>query len=257
MTGDGIEAVSEIGDILRGFVDTIAAEDPAIVRLKEDRAEKQAAIAREAAFVNDFKIPHGWVLERFTPDAWPDGHKIAAAAIRDVWASVENGKNFRAVVNVLFAGESGAGKSWLSCAIGRHAAAAGYKVFRLNEIDLRMFWNMGGRFRADSPFADALDRAKTCDILIFEEFAKHELTEDERGEQLTEFGDAVYSIYNFRYETGRPTITTTQVEGMDELNITAGHSLMRRVVNFQRHAGRSNCRLAVAEKKQGGGYFLG
>lgn len=255
--GESMETVSEIGDILRGFVDTIAAEDPAIVRLKEDRAEKQAAITREAAFVNDFKIPHGWVLERFTPEAWPEGHRIADAAIRDVWASVENGKNFRAVVNVVFAGESGAGKSWLSCAIGRHAAAAGYKVFRLNEIDLRMFWNMGGRFRADSPFADAIERAKGCDILIFEEFAKHELTEDEHGEQLTEFGDAVYSIYNFRYETGRPTITTTQIVEMKDLNNAAGHSLMRRVVNFQRHTGRSSCRIAYALPKQEGGYFLG
>jgi DNA replication protein DnaC len=100
---------------------------------------------------------------------------------------------------VLITGPTGAGKSWLGCALAQHACRQGRSAFyqrvpRLAE-ELRIR-------HANGTFTRWLDILKNTDVLVLDDWGIHGLTEQQRGDLL--------EIFEERYKR-KSTLITAQL----------------------------------------------
>lgn len=100
--------------------------------------------------------------------------------------------------NILIAGASGTGKSWLACALGRMACTQGYEVLylRMNKLisELR-------EAKLDGSLAKRLRSIERAQVIIFDDFAVQKLNADTRL--------ILMDILEDRYNKGA-TIVTSQ-----------------------------------------------
>lgn len=79
--------------------------------------------------------------------------------------------------NVLITGQTGCGKSWLACALGRQACMLGFRTLYVN---LNRFIEAVAQARLDGTFQKMLNRLEKYDLLIFDDFGLDSLTADTR-----------------------------------------------------------------------------
>lgn len=83
--------------------------------------------------------------------------------------------------NVLLVGPTGIGKSWLACALGNHAARAGFTVAYVRAP--RLFENLQ-QSRGDGTHLKALNRLAKTDVLVVDDFLIIQLAAPERRDFL-------------------------------------------------------------------------
>ena len=140
------------------------------------------------------KIPWSWTLNTFPFERQPaiDRTRIMTLAGLDFMQRGEN---------IIFSGPTGTGKSGLASGLLRQALVSGYRGRFYNVQDL-----------LDELYASLADRStpkllkKLCryDLLVFDELGYLTLT----SEQMNSF----FKLMKERYEAGRPTIITTNLD---------------------------------------------
>lgn len=99
--------------------------------------------------------------------------------------------------NVLLVGPTGIGKSWLACALGNHAARAGFTVIYVRTP--RLFETLQ-QSRGDGTHLKALNRLAKADVLLVDDFLITGLAAPERRDFL--------EIVEDRYQTGSTVIAS-------------------------------------------------
>lgn len=79
--------------------------------------------------------------------------------------------------NVLITGQTGCGKSYLACALGRQACMLG---FRTQYVNLNRFIEAVAQARLDGTFLNMLNKLDKFDLLIFDDFGLDDITPDTR-----------------------------------------------------------------------------
>jgi len=79
--------------------------------------------------------------------------------------------------NILITGATGAGKSFLACAIGRQACALGYKTIYL---PMNRFLEKLAMARIQGTYLKLLDQLQKMQLIVFDDFGIQPLTDDAR-----------------------------------------------------------------------------
>lgn len=101
--------------------------------------------------------------------------------------------------NVLITGPTGAGKTYLACALGHKACRDGFKVSYYRATNLFQQLSVS---KADGRYSKLLTTLKRKDLLIIDDFALASLVEEERRDLL--------EVVEDRYEV-RSTLITSQL----------------------------------------------
>ena len=96
---------------------------------------------------------------------------------RDQQLSLADGSFILQAINVLITGATGSGKSFLACAIGRHACNMGYKTLYL---PMNRFLEKLAMAKIQGSFLKLLDQLQKIQLLIFDDFGLQPLTDDTR-----------------------------------------------------------------------------
>ena len=146
---------------------------------------------------------------RFRLDYYPDridpkyGRSMRAVMDRTYQLCVQYAKNFSPLVgNLLFSGDTGLGKTFLSACIAKEVAAKGYSV--MYESAPQLFAKLEkARFHADEAAQQECDKYNACDLLIIDD-----LGTEMPGNFTT---TALYSLINDRILRGLATIISTNL----------------------------------------------
>ena len=129
--------------------------------------------------------------------------------------------------NLLFSGDTGLGKTFLSACIASAVAQSGYSV--VYESAVHLFSKMEkARFSADEQAQQACEKYTVCDLLIV----------DDLGTEMPGvfINSALYTLVNDRILSGKPTIISTNL-GNEELEARYSAQIVSRLRgNFQRVA---------------------
>ena len=96
---------------------------------------------------------------------------------RDQQLSLADGSFILQATNVLITGATGSGKSFLACAIGRHACNLGFKTVYL---PMNRFLEKLALNRIQGTFLKLLDQLQKMQLIIFDDFGLQPLTDDMR-----------------------------------------------------------------------------
>jgi DNA replication protein DnaC len=96
---------------------------------------------------------------------------------RDQQLALADGSFILRAENILITGATGAGKSFLACAIGRQACALGYKTIYL---PMNRFLEKMAIARIQGTFLKMLDQLQKMQLIIFDDFGIQPLTDDAR-----------------------------------------------------------------------------
>jgi DNA replication protein DnaC len=108
--------------------------------------------------------------------------------------------------NLLFSGDTGLGKTFLSACIARVVADRGYSV--IYESASHMFTKMErAKFGSDEDARRDIEKYTACDLLIVDDLGT------EMGGQFTT--SALYTLINDRILSGKPTIISTNLTSED------------------------------------------
>ena len=91
--------------------------------------------------------------------------------------ALAQGEWLKAHENMIVTGQTGTGKSWLACAIGRQAARLDHTVLYVRAP--RLFEDLA-LARLDGRFPRLLDKLTRVQLLILDDFATHSLTDQQR-----------------------------------------------------------------------------
>lgn len=144
-------------------------------------------------------------------------NRLAAAKLRFPEASIEDidfttprgldrrnmmalaqGEWLKAHENLIVTGQTGTGKSWLACAIGRQAARLDHSVLYVRAP--RLFEDLA-LVRLDSRFPRLIDKLTRVQLLILDDFGTHSLSDQQRFH--------LFEIVEERYRR-KSTIITAQ-----------------------------------------------
>lgn len=101
--------------------------------------------------------------------------------------------------NVLITGATGCGKSYLACALGRHACTLGYRTLYFG---MHRFMEMITQAKLDGTYVNVLNRLEKAALLIIDDFGLHPL------DGVTRL--AILQILEDRYAT-KSTMITSQL----------------------------------------------
>jgi len=96
---------------------------------------------------------------------------------RDQQLALADGSFILRAENILITGATGAGKSFLACAIGRQACMLGYKTVYL---PMNRFLEKLAIARLQGTFLKLLDQLQKMHLIIFDDFGIQPLTDDAR-----------------------------------------------------------------------------
>jgi len=96
---------------------------------------------------------------------------------RDQQLSLADGSFILQAVNVLITGATGSGKSFLACAIGRHACSLGFKTMYL---PMNRFLEKLAMARVQGAYLKLLDQLQKMQLVIFDDFGIQPLNDDTR-----------------------------------------------------------------------------
>ena len=99
--------------------------------------------------------------------------------------------------NILITGATGCGKSYLACALGRHACDFGYKVLYLGMV---RFLEMINQSHVDGTFIKLINRMEKIDVLILDDFGIQNISANQRI--------ALLQVLEDRYATKSIIITS-------------------------------------------------
>ena len=129
--------------------------------------------------------------------------------------------------NLLFSGDTGLGKTFLSACIAKTVAEKGYWV--VYESAVHLFENMEkAKFSGDPEAARDADKYSTCDLLIVDD-----LGTEMAGQFVT---TALYTLINDRLLSGKSTIISTNLTGDDMEKRYSSQILSRLRGNYTRMA---------------------
>ena len=117
----------------------------------------------------------------------------------DQLMTLAEGRFIEGAENILITGATGCGKSYLACALGRHACTLGHKVLYFG---MNRFLELITQTKLDGTFIKLLNRIEQTQILIFDDFG---LTPMDGITRL-----ALLQILEDRYGK-KPTIITSQL----------------------------------------------
>jgi len=117
----------------------------------------------------------------------------------DQLMTLAEGRFIEGAENILITGATGCGKSYLACALGRHACTLGHKVLYFG---MNRFLELVTQTKLDGTFIKLLNRIERTQILIFDDFG---LTPMDGITRL-----ALLQILEDRYGK-KPTIITSQL----------------------------------------------
>lgn len=113
--------------------------------------------------------------------------------------SLAQGEWLKAHENLIITGQTGTGKTWLGCAIGRQAARLDHSVLYLRMP--RLFEDLA-LARLDGRFPRLVDRLARVELLILDDWGTHGLTDQQRLDLL--------EIFEERYRR-KSTLITAQL----------------------------------------------
>jgi len=113
--------------------------------------------------------------------------------------SLAQGAWLKAHENLIITGQTGTGKTWLACAIGRQAARLDYSVLYVRMP--RLFEDMA-LARLDGRFPRLVDKLARVQLLILDDWGTHALTDQQRLDLL--------EIFEERYRR-KSTLITAQL----------------------------------------------
>jgi len=96
---------------------------------------------------------------------------------RDQQAALADGSFILQATNILITGATGSGKSFLACAIGRHACMLGYKTLYL---PMNRFLEKLALARIQGTFLKLLDQLQKMQLIVLDDFGIQPLTDDTR-----------------------------------------------------------------------------
>ncbi|MBQ8075001.1 MAG: ATP-binding protein [Oscillospiraceae bacterium] len=139
----------------------------------------------------------------------------------------EYAKNFSATSeNLLFQGEAGLGKSYLSACIGREVAEKGYTVFYDTAVSVFSAFEKQ-QFSRDQDEAEAagarVSNMLSCDLMILDDLGTEMMTPMVMS--------ALYTLINSRLNTKKPTLINTTLYP-DELSSRYSSSICSRLNGF-------------------------
>ena len=118
---------------------------------------------------------------------------------KDQLMTLAEGRYIESAENILISGSTGCGKSYLACALGRHACTLGYRVLYFG---MNRFLEQVAQTKLDGTFIKLLNRIERTQVLIFDDFGLAPL------DGITRL--ALLQILEDRYGR-KPTIVTSQL----------------------------------------------
>ena len=131
----------------------------------------------------------------------------------------------RGSVNLLFRGNTGLGKTFLSACIAGEVSRRGFSVVYETVVDaLAAFENQ--KFRAGEDDADAkISRMLSCELLILDDLGTEMITEFSRS--------ALYTLLNARLLSGKKTVVSTNLSENDIQRLYTPQIYSRLVGDYQ------------------------
>lgn len=157
---------------------------------------------REIAVRADKRLTNRLVTAKLRfPDACIENIDFAATRGLDrrQILSLAQGAWLKAHEHLILTGQTGTGKTWLACAIGRQAARLDYSVLYVRMP--RLFEDLA-LARLDGRFPRLVDKLARVQLLILDDWGTHALTDQQRRELL--------EIFEERYRR-KSTLTTAQL----------------------------------------------
>ena len=146
-------------------------------------------------------------FEQFRLDYYPEENNIRRIMERTFQACRRYAYSFsEKSANLLFSGDTGLGKTFLSACIARTVADSGYSV--MYESAGHLFANLErAKFANDETARKEADKYTACDLLIV----------DDLGTEMpgTFVTSALYTLINDRMLSGKPTIISTNLNTED------------------------------------------
>ena len=146
-------------------------------------------------------------FEQFRLDYYPEENNIRRIMERTFQACRRYAYSFsEKSANLLFSGDTGLGKTFLSACIARTVADSGYSV--MYESAGHLFANLErAKFANDETARKEADKYTACDLLIVDD-----LGTEMPGTYVT---SALYTLINDRMLAGKPTIISTNLNTED------------------------------------------
>jgi DNA replication protein DnaC len=156
-------------------------------------AEKQHRISQKTnLYLRQSKLRYNAVLEQVYCD--PKRNLTS-----DQLLTLAEGRFIDHAQNILITGKTGCGKSYLACALGRHACSLGHRVLYFG---MNRFLELVAQTKLDGTFIKLLNRIERTQVLIFDDFGITPL------DGITRL--ALLQILEDRYGR-KPTIVTSQL----------------------------------------------
>ena len=109
-------------------------------------------------------------------------------------------------VNLLFRGDTGLGKTFLSACIARVVSRRGFSVVYATTVEaLRAYEDQ--KFRDDPTAPERIERLETCELLILDDLGTEMVTEFTKS--------ALYTLINARLLNGKKTVASTNLTEAD------------------------------------------
>ena len=156
-------------------------------------AEKQHRIIQKTnLYLRQSKLRYNAVLEQVYCDP-------VRNLTNDQLMTLAEGRFIDQAQNILITGKTGCGKSYLACALGRHACTLGHRVLYFG---MNRFLELVAQTKLDGTFIKLLNRIERTQVLIFDDFGITPL------DAITRL--ALLQILEDRYGK-KPTIVTSQL----------------------------------------------
>lgn len=184
-------------------------QDAVRTRARIDSARRDASQSRLEALFKQACVPGHFLDATFDNYQLSADNKVAAEQERAVFACRSFAENFDIVLreggNLLLVGESGTGKTHLSCAIANHLIRHGHSCLFIEATSIVSRIVATRSFSSEISQEDVLDELASVDLLIIDE------VEEIAGEDATAI---LNKVINTRYGKRRPSPPTIAITNL-------------------------------------------